>query len=93
MNEPQKYWTFSVDGEIFDADFSSRGEALQSADYKFCEECGESEDYKFNQSRDIELILYRYDDELDRDILSTEKITLYYEYEPDEAPYLQSEFL
>ena len=71
------YWTHKTDGEIFDADFDTREEAQADADERFAEQCdGEVA----QDSQEIELIHYFYNEDGERAVWNNIKSTVDYSF-------------
>lgn len=61
------FWTYIVDGEVYDVDFNTQAEAQASADEGFAEQCQEDSPRNGESfSEEIELIRYSYDDDGER---------------------------
>jgi len=70
--EGNLFWTYELDGEIYDADFDSADKAQECADEKFAEECQEESPRNGEEFErcDFALIEYSYDDDGERVIHS-----------------------
>lgn len=75
------FWTFEYDGQIYDAEFSTRDDAYGEADESFAEQCNEDGE-RGTHTRDITLHRFSYDDETgERVIHRTVAETLEWTYE------------
>jgi len=78
-NIQKTFWTYQIDGkEIYDAEFKSRQDALQTAQDNYFEsfESGERGDH----SEPVDLIRFEYDDKGEMIILDRIKDVVEYEY-------------
>ena len=72
----QYYWTYKIDGEILDADFDTREEAQADADEGLAQQC---EGEVAQDSQEIELIHYFYNEDGERAVWNNIKSTAEYE--------------
>lgn len=80
--EGNLFWTFELDGEIYDGDFDSRDEADNHAQEKYAEDCQEESPRNGEtfERDDYALIEYSYDDDNERVIYGREDAVLEYEH-------------
>lgn len=76
------YWTFERDGEIYDAEFTSKEAALESAEEGFAQQCEDEGGWRNGdtQEAEIELIQFHYDDDGERIIDHREEAVLEWEF-------------
>lgn len=80
--EGNLFWTFELDGEIYDGDFDSRDEADNHAQEKYAEDCQEESPRNGEtfERDDYALIEYSYDDDGERVVYNREDAVLEYEH-------------
>lgn len=77
----EQYWTFRTDNGVYDHDFETITECLETLDELLAEDIQENEPDLRNGdefTQEVELIKYSYDENLERNIIFTKPITAHY---------------
>ena len=78
-----QYWTFSLDGDLSDAEYQTSKECLEQLDERYAEIVAENyEDMRNGETltADAAIVQFQYNDDNEKEIISSENVTAEYEH-------------
>lgn len=75
----KEFWTYEVDGDLYDAEYPSSGAACVAAEAKFCDQCSEGEEADQDAEQEVFLVRFSVDDDGNVRELARQKTFVEYE--------------